>query len=306
MSRLTKTLGAAVVVHAIAWALTAPRAVGPRASVVAPPREMEVAIDVTEPVRAVEPRAAEPPALPTNETRVAPAVRAEATNRGTEGLARGVGGEVESAPSPAPNASASAGSGAWTLSPLAAPSVDLGLGASGKYAAAGPAGAEGGDGANRRAATSLDDGHDVAVGLARGGAAISAAIDETRASRAPVDGWAVLDVVSNAVGHVVEVQVVDVSEDWDAWKEVAERMVTALAARPFRVPARSRGLVTRIRVLSKWQYPDGRSARGSKPPPVVRALTMPLEVVLGGDPTENERAVRFVTASVQSETPIPL
>jgi hypothetical protein len=154
------------------------------------------------------------------------------------------------------------------------------------------------------------DEREISLGMSRGGAAIPVAISETRASTAPVDGWAILDVVANAIGHVTNVNVIDVSADWPSWEQVAHSMLKALAGKLFAIPEGTAGLVIRIRVDSKLQYPDGASARGGPPSGVAKALktiTLPITIALGEDPSgSSEKPVRFVGARILSESPISL
>jgi hypothetical protein len=108
---------------------------------------------------------------------------------------------------------------------------------------------------------SLRDGlrdHDHELGLDMGGALVSVAEDLTRRSPTPVNSRAVFEVAADASGNVTAVRLIDASQGWSEWNEVASSLSEALRSRTLRIPSDVAGLVVTLEITSRWQMPSGR------------------------------------------------
>jgi hypothetical protein len=298
MDRLGATLIVACALHVSAIAAFT-RIVRPAVAV---PRAEDATIEV-----ALAPESEPEPEHDAPEAPVARIDARELAKKAIAGSSRGgphaTEGSPDAVPASEPTAAPAGSSGEpWSFAP-ARPEIDLGT--TGRYGTPEAPGERVGPAASAAPKWSgAADERDVALGMTRGGAAVAVARDLTREGSTPIDGYAIFDATADASGTVTDVRVIDVSSDRPSWEEVARRMVPALASKRFSVPPGARGLVVRIRVESKWQYPNGRSASGKQPSAAVRTALLPLTVVLGQDPTEREKPLRAVIARVLEERPL--
>jgi hypothetical protein len=231
-------------------------AVGPRE--IQPPAPVAEATEV-----AVEPIDTEPSRTPLDSTAtaaipsstVAAAVaaamphtqgRRESTQTAPEGSAE---------PSPTPDAT-------WSLwSAMPAPPMNLTLPLAGAAsavrderspAAPGPAPASTTGGLREGLAA-----HDHELGLGPGGPVVGVAESATRASVAPIEGFALFEVRFDETGAVHDVHVVDAKSERDSWTDVASGIAAGLKATRIRVPNGARGVSVKVRVESAWLNADG-------------------------------------------------
>ncbi len=153
--------------------------------------------------------------------------------------------------------------------------------------------------------------HDAAIGLGSGGPVLGIAESATSASRAPVDGFAVLIATFGPDGVVADVRVVDANGDRTAWDDVASEIARAMKSKHVKVPPGARGVEVTLRIDSRWQNHDGSDPDPYKvcvPPipcnaaPGRRTITLnPLG--LGGpiDPTSAAPPLRVVHARIVAE-----
>jgi hypothetical protein len=101
--------------------------------------------------------------------------------------------------------------------------------------------------------------HDFKLGLGVSGPVVAAAEDVARRSVASVESHAVLSVVADGEGKIVQVGVSEVSEDRAGWETVARGLLEALRATRVRVAKGSRGVVMTIAIDSREALPSGTS-----------------------------------------------
>ena len=101
--------------------------------------------------------------------------------------------------------------------------------------------------------------HDFKLGLGVSGPVVAAAEDVARTSVASVESHAVLSVVADGEGKIVQVGVSEVSEDRAGWDAVARALVEALRSTRVRVAKGSRGVVMTIAIDSREALPSGSS-----------------------------------------------
>jgi len=110
------------------------------------------------------------------------------------------------------------------------------------------------------------------VGLAAGGPIVGVAEEISRASETPWNAQATFEVVADASGAVTAVHLLDASEAWGAWAQVAQDLNAALRGRTLRVPAGSSGLAVTLDVVSRLQLPSGHD-----PDMAVSVLGLPVK-----------------------------
>jgi hypothetical protein len=101
------------------------------------------------------------------------------------------------------------------------------------------------------------------LGLGPGGPVVGAAESATRASAAPVEGFALFEVRFDEAGAIHDVRVVDAKNERGSWASVAGGIAAGLASTHIRVPSGARGYAVKVRVESAWLYADG-----SRPGPI--------------------------------------
>jgi len=194
----------------------------------------------------------------------------------------------------------------WTFAPTAVPSVDLGLGSSAGHAGellhrAGTNGevgaraltAAGGPEPEARAApttgglTEALSAGDVAAGMARGGAVLTAAEDAARADPI-VAGEATFEVTVWRDG-TNDVRMVASSGEVEEWGHVASALASQVKGRVVRFPAGADGLKVRVHLDAKWKLADGRDIRSLHGPRVAVKPSVLQRALEGKIPLE-ERA----------------
>jgi hypothetical protein len=105
--------------------------------------------------------------------------------------------------------------------------------------------------------------HDRELGLGPGGPVVGVAESATRASVAPVEGFALFEVRFDETGAVHDVRVVDAKNEASSWADVASGIAAGLKATHVHVPSGAHGVSVKVRVESAWLYADG-----SRPGPI--------------------------------------
>jgi hypothetical protein len=146
------------------------------------------------------------------------------------------------------------------------------------------------------------------VGLAAGGPIVGVAEEISRASETPWNSQATFEVVTDASGAVTAVHLLNASEAWGAWAQVAQDLNAALRGRTLRVPAGSSGLAVTLDVVSRLQLPSGHD-----PDIAVSVLGLPVKKAAATskqpqrvDILKPEVAVRDVEPRPDSSPPVKL
>lgn len=111
-----------------------------------------------------------------------------------------------------------------------------------------------GEGVRRAMARDQAD-RDRNVGLGPGSAVASAAESAVREVGAP-DGWAIFDVTLNGQGIVSAVKLVDAATA--GWQKAAPAIQSKLAANAVKLPASFGGARVRVKLMAKFQLPNGQ------------------------------------------------
>jgi hypothetical protein len=153
--------------------------------------------------------------------------------------------------------------------------------------------------------------HDVALGLGSGGPVLGVAEDATSASRAPVNGFAILIATFGPTGVVADVRVVDANGDRTAWDDVASQIAEAMRSKHVRVPRGAKGVEVTVRIDSRWENHDGSdpdpykvciAGLPCKASPNRRVIMVSPALISGPiDPTSAAPPQRVIHARVVSE-----
>jgi hypothetical protein len=136
---------------------------------------------------------------------------------------------------------------------------------------------------------------DIELGLVPGGAYVALTREKVQASRTPVEGHAVLELRTDAAGHLVEVRVLETSSGRDAWNEVAASLVAAHPPPFQRIPARARGVAITVDITTVLRTVDGVPPPKGTVSKVLRAVNDPLGAIADGHtPAIRVIAVRVV------------
>jgi hypothetical protein len=145
--------------------------------------------------------------------------------------------------------------GSWSFSPLTEPAhAELAMGTA-RYRVAVPDAPD-----TVSTAMSLDDGHDVALGVGRGGPVRSAVEEAVSASASGMLGMATFDVTVDRSGKVL-VDLVDARGDSAPWEHVRDPIRQLVERKPVRLPEQGRGLRVRVHVEATEKLADGRDVR---------------------------------------------
>jgi hypothetical protein len=101
------------------------------------------------------------------------------------------------------------------------------------------------------------DAHDRALGLGSAGVLVSAAHEAASPEIAPDVGSATLEIDCDAGGKVVASRVLASSGSPARWSAVARELVRLASSRTVHVPAGSRGVRTRLRIVAERAPPSG-------------------------------------------------
>jgi hypothetical protein len=265
-------LGAALVAHALVLAWIATRHLPP------PPRFEPATSSPDAALDLVEEGPAEPPLLPALAVPAAAGSPGEPAAHGARGrLAMNAAGAGSMVPARSPSTVEAQSRGeetppappAETGPALSGLSADaLGIGTHNPFIGALPAAPSASpeeapppaDNVAPGAQQALRDGiheHDHDLGLDVGGPLVAVAEELTRPSATPVNSQAHFEVIADATGHVTSVRLLDASEGYDAWNELASSFEGALRDRALRVPSGTRGMAVTIEVTSRVQLPSG-------------------------------------------------
>jgi hypothetical protein len=96
-------------------------------------------------------------------------------------------------------------------------------------------------------------------GLGASGPLVSAAHEAASPSIAPDVGEALLDVVTDSEGKVVDVSVAGASGERSVWSDFAHEVARQMGSKRLKVPPGARGVHTRIRVRAARVLPSGGS-----------------------------------------------
>ena len=258
-------LGAAVVAHALLFALVAPRA--PSAAVqsagnTGAPNETTEWIDVlretsaTSPTPGADGPSMERPAPPRLVVAARGAIAATSSTTGTGGV------EGLAPAPPVARAVDSAGGGDWSLA-TTRPDMNLGAGrftapAAGTATEADPgAAATSGLGATNALLEGISA-HDVAGGTSRGGPILAAVEEAAHRGDAPSVGVATFDITVSRSG-APHVTLVDSKDDAAGWTKLGAAIATSTAKRQatLHLPDHGDGLRVRIRVEAVDRLADG-------------------------------------------------
>ncbi len=263
--RETVALTLALLLHAVALLCVGRKTHGPIDGVGPEAEPFEVEIESAP----TGPSAPEPVEPRLEEARLGSVPAVSTARAPTIERAPSLGGENVS-PEVAPSAAAS---GTFSMPSREAPPLSneaLGLAGRNRFLGTLP-GQDGGmspvDQETRNVAPGVDqsmrdalDARDHDLGLDIAGPLVAVAEELTRPSDTPVNGRAVFEVIVDADGNVLEVRVIDASDNRASWERLGAQLRATLRARRIAWRRKGHALVAQIEVTSRWGLPSGQAA----------------------------------------------